>query len=50
MELRAASTRRSPAGDAVAQSNIAVGTNGGRQTLNLIVQPLRGSRAADWFI
>ena len=47
MELRAAFHKAVASGQSITQGNIAIGTNGGRQTLNLIVQPLRGSRAAD---
>src|SRR5215469_15252591 len=40
-DLRAGVHRASSTGQPVIQSNVMVGTNGGRQTINLIVHPLR---------
>jgi two-component system CheB/CheR fusion protein len=46
-DLRAAVHKSASTGQVAIQGNIAVGTNGGRQTVDLIVQPLRGGNAAD---
>jgi two-component system CheB/CheR fusion protein len=46
-ELRAGVHRAISAGLPIIQNNIAVGTNGGRQTVNLIVHPMRQAPAQD---
>ncbi|HZS85418.1 MAG TPA: CheR family methyltransferase [Stellaceae bacterium] len=47
LELRAALHRAARTGESVTQRNLAVGTNGGRQTLDIIVQPLRRGEPAE---
>jgi two-component system CheB/CheR fusion protein len=46
-ELRAGVHRAISSGAPVVQSGISIGTNGGRQAINLIVHPLRQSSAQD---
>ena len=46
-DLRAAVHRSTSTGQIVTQANVVVGTNGGRQTINLVVQPLRALAASD---
>jgi two-component system CheB/CheR fusion protein len=46
-DLRAAVHRATGTGQTVTQSNVVIGTNGGRQTINLVVQPLRANGASD---
>jgi two-component system CheB/CheR fusion protein len=46
-ELRAGVHKAMSTGQAAVQPNIAVGTNGGRQTINLIVHPLRTAHSHD---
>jgi two-component system, chemotaxis family, CheB/CheR fusion protein len=47
LELRAAVRKSIISGQVAIQNNVTVGTNGGRQTLRLIVQPLRTDPAGD---
>jgi two-component system CheB/CheR fusion protein len=46
-DLRAAVHRSTSTGQIVTQANVVIGTNGGRQTINLVVQPLRALGASD---
>jgi two-component system CheB/CheR fusion protein len=46
-DLRAAIHRSISKGQTVVQPNVVVGTNGGRQNINLIVQPLRAGGTSD---
>ena len=46
-DLRAGVHKASSTGQAVIQSDVVVGTNGGRQTINLIIHPLRSTAAED---
>ncbi|WP_084508259.1 CheR family methyltransferase [Mesorhizobium sp. WSM3224] len=47
MDLRAALHKAVSSGQVAIQSNIAVGTNGGRQAISLVVQPLLSAGSAD---
>ena len=47
LELRAALLRSVSTGQVAMQSNLLVGTNGGQQAVDLLVQPLRQGAAAD---
>jgi two-component system CheB/CheR fusion protein len=46
-DLRAAIHRSTGSGQTVLQPNVVVGTNGGRQSINLIVQPVRPGATSD---
>lgn len=46
-DLRAAVHKAVSSGQAAIQRNVAVGTNGGRQTIDLVVQPIRPAQAQD---
>jgi two-component system CheB/CheR fusion protein len=46
-DLRAGVHKAITTGQAVTQNNVVIGTNGGRQTINLTVQPLRSTGASD---
>ncbi len=47
LELRAALHRAATSGEAVTQSNLRIGTNGGQQAIDLHVQPLRQDGAPE---
>ncbi|GIK98863.1 MAG: chemotaxis methyltransferase [Alphaproteobacteria bacterium] len=47
LEMRAAVHKAVRSGRAAVQKNVAVGTNGGRQVIDLVVQPLRRSDSQD---